>query len=333
MKFKIGKYEFEQALLLAPMEDVTDASFRIICKRLGADIVFTEFVNSEGLRRGSERTHQKINFFDEEHPIGIQIYGADIQAMVDAAKIAEEKNPDLIDINAGCWVKNVTQQGSGAALLKDLDYLEKLLKEIVRATNIPVSVKTRLGWDENSIKIVDVARICENTGIQMLTVHCRTRTQAHKGNPDWSWIEKVKSVVKIPVILNGGVMTPEDAKRAFDETGCDGVMIARGAINNPFIFKQTKDLFEKGFYTDIQLEEKIQTLLEHLKLAVEIKGERKGVIEFRKHYSGYLKGFYNSAKLRSELMQFYTYEEVKNHILKFFEDNLYHSEISIEKVE
>lgn len=333
MKFRIGKFEFDKPLLLAPMEDVTDASFRIICKRLGADLVFTEFVNSEGLRRGSEKTHQKLKLFEEERPAGIQIYGSDIQAMVYAAKIAEEENPDLIDINAGCWVRNVTGQGSGAALLKDLNYLERLLREIVKAVNLPVSVKTRLGWDEQSIKIVEVAKICESTGIQMLTVHCRTRSQAHKGNPDWSWIEKVKASVNIPVILNGGVMTPEDAKRAFEETGCDGVMIARGAIHNPFIFKQTKELFEKGYYSEISLDEKIQTMLNQLELAIQIKGERRGVIEFRKHYSGYLKGFYNSAKLRSELMQYYTFEEIKNHIKQFFETNSHNSEILAEKVE
>lgn len=331
MGFRIGKLEFEKPLLLAPMEDVTDASFRIICKQLGADLVFTEFVNSEGLRRGSEKTHLKMKLFDEERPAGIQIYGGDIQAMVDAAKIAEEEAPDLIDINAGCWVKNVTGHGAGAALLKDLDYLEKLLREVVKAVNIPVTMKTRLGWDENSIKIVEVAKICEDVGIQMLTVHCRTRSQAHKGTPDWSWIEKVKSVVKIPVILNGGVMTPEDALRAFNETGCDGVMIARGAINNPFIFKQTKELFQKGYYSEIPIEERIETLFEQLKLAIQIKGERKGVIEFRKHYSGYLKGFYNSAKLRSELMQFYTYDEIKNHIHQFFENKHHLKENLIEK--
>lgn len=331
MSFRIGRLEFDKPLLLAPMEDVTDASFRIICKRLGADLVFTEFVNSEGLRRGSEKTHLKIKLFDEERPAGIQIYGGDIQAMVDAAKIAEEEAPDIIDINAGCWVRNVTGHGAGAALLKDLDYLEKLLREIVKAVKIPVTVKTRLGWDENSIKIVEVAKICEDVGIKMLTVHCRTRSQAHKGTPDWSWIEKVKSVVSIPVILNGGVMTPEDALRAFNETGCDGVMIARGAINNPFIFKQTKELFQKGSYSEISIEERIETLFEQLNLAIKIKGERKGIIEFRKHYSGYLKGFYNSANLRSELMQFYTFEEIKKHIHQFFENKLHLKESLIEK--
>lgn len=320
MAFKLGNIELNKPLMLAPMEDVTDPSFRIICKKLGADFVFTEFVNSEGLRRGNEKTKKKLKLFDDERPAGIQIYGSDIQAMVDAAKIAEEEEPDVIDINAGCWVKNVTGHGAGAALLKDLDYLEKLVRAIVNSVNKPVTLKTRLGWDADSIKIVEVAKLVEDCGVKMITVHCRTRTQAHKGEPDWSWIPKVKKAVSIPVILNGGVMSPEDAKRAFDETGCDGVMIARGAINNPFIFKQTKQFLSCGFYEDVTLEERVKILIDHLKLAVELKGERTGVIEFRKHYSGYLKGFYNSAKLRAELMQFYTFNEVVEHIYSYLEN-------------
>jgi len=320
MAFKLGNIELEKPLLLAPMEDVTDPSFRIICKRLGADFVFTEFVNSEGLRRGNEKTRKKLKLFDEERPAGIQIYGSDIQAMIDAAKIAEQENPDVIDINAGCWVKNVVGHGAGAALLRDLDYLEKIVRAIVNAVGKPVTLKTRLGWDFDSIKIVEVAKLVEDCGVKMLTVHCRTRSQAHKGEPDWSWIPKVKEAVSIPVILNGGVMTPEDARRAFEETGCDGVMIARGAINNPFIFKQTKQFLSNGFYEEISLEERVKILIDHLKLSVELKGERTGVIEFRKHYSGYLKGFYNSAKLRSELMQYYTFNEVVEHIYRYLEN-------------
>ncbi len=320
MAFKLGDIVLDKPLMLAPMEDVTDPSFRIICKRLGADFVFTEFVNSEGLRRGNEKTRKKLKIFEEERPAGIQIYGSDIQAMVDAAKIAEEENPDVIDINAGCWVKNVVGHGAGSALLKDLDYLEKIVRAIVNAVSKPVTVKTRLGWDFDSIKIVEVAKLLEDCGVRMITIHCRTRSQAHKGEPDWSWIPKVKEVVSIPVILNGGVMSPEDAKRAFEETGCDGVMIARGAINNPFIFKQTKQFLLNGFYDEIPLQERIKTLIEHLRLAIEIKGERTGVIEFRKHYSGYLKGFYNSAKLRAELMQFYTFNEVIEHIYNYLEE-------------
>lgn len=330
MIIKLDKIEVEKALLLAPMEDVTDASFRITCKHLGADLVFTEFVNSEGLRRGSEKTKLKLKLFDEERPAGIQIYGGNIDAMIEAAKIAEDENPDLIDINAGCWVRNVVGQGAGAALLKDLDYLEKLVSAVVKRVRVPVSVKTRLGWDENSIKIIEVARLLESCGVKMLTVHCRTRSQTHKTQPDWSWIPKIKEVVSIPVILNGGVFTPEDAKRAFDETGCDGVMIARGAIQNPFIFKQAKELLSKGFYSEISLQERIDTLLDQLRLAIKIKGERKGVIEFRKHYSGYLKGFFGAAKLRSELMNYYTYQEIENHIYNFIEREVknYSQEIS-----
>ncbi|MCR4417372.1 MAG: tRNA dihydrouridine synthase DusB [Ignavibacteria bacterium] len=324
MEFKLGNIVLNKPLMLAPMEDVTDPSFRIICKRLGADFVFTEFVNSEGLRRGNEKTRKKLKLFDEERPAGIQIYGSDIEAMVDAAKIAEEENPDVIDINAGCWVKNVVGHGAGAALLKDLDYLEKIVRAIVKSVSKPVTIKTRLGWDFDSIKIVEVAKLVEDSGVKMITIHCRTRSQAHKSEPDWSWIPKVKEVVSIPVILNGGVMTPEDAKRAFNETGCDGVMIARGAINNPFIFRQTKQFLETGFYDEISLEERIKILIDHLKLAVELKGERTGVIEFRKHYSGYLKGFYNSAKLRAELMQFYTLDEVVNHIYRYLEEERKH---------
>jgi tRNA-dihydrouridine synthase B len=324
MEFKLGNLVLNKPLMLAPMEDVTDPSFRIICKRLGADFVFTEFVNSEGLRRGNEKTRKKLKLFDEERPAGIQIYGSDIEAMVDAAKIAEEENPDVIDINAGCWVKNVVGHGAGSALLKDLDYLEKIVRAIVKSVSKPVTIKTRLGWDLDSIKIVEVAKLVEDCGIKMITIHCRTRSQAHKSEPDWSWIPKVKEVVSIPVILNGGVMTPEDAKRAFNETGCDGVMIARGAINNPFIFKQTKQFLDTGFYDEISLEERIKILIDHLKLAVELKGERTGVIEFRKHYSGYLKGFYNSAKLRAELMQFYTLDEVVNHIYRYLEEERKH---------
>ncbi len=315
---QIGEIKIEKGLFLAPMEDVTDASFRLVCKKLGADLVYTEFVNSEGLIRNSEKTHKKLHLFDEERPAGIQIYGANIDSMVAAAKIAEEENPDLIDINCGCWVKNVVGHGAGAALLKDLPYMEKMISAVVRSIDKPVTVKTRLGWDKDNIKILDVAKMVENIGVKALTVHCRTRTQAHKDIPDWSWIPKIKAVVNIPIILNGGVLTPQDALRAFQETGCDAVMIARGAIGNPWIFSQTKMLLSEGRFNDeIELEERIKLLIEHLKLSCELKGEKRGVIEFRKHYSGYLKGFHNSAKLRSELMSYLIMNEVISHLDEF----------------
>ena len=303
------------------MEDVTDISFRLICRELGADIVYTEFVNSEGLIRASEKTHKKLRIIEEERPVGIQIYGADINSMVGAAKIAEAENPDIIDINAGCWVKNVVGQGAGSALLKDPPYMQKLVESVVKSINLPVTVKTRLGWDSESIMIQEVAKRMEDAGAVALTVHCRTRKMGHKGDVDWSWIPKIKEVVNIPVILNGGVLSAQDAKKAFVETGADGVMIARGAIGNPWIFTEAKELVQTGAITTIIDENlRINTALRHLYLAIEVKGERRAVLEHRKFYSGYLKGLPNASKTRNELMQvteFVQVEEIFNRYLEF----------------
>ena len=225
--FEVGNIKIEKAVLLAPMEDVTAVPFRKLCKELGADIVYTEFVNSDGLIRANQKTKKKLEITEEERPVGIQIYGGNLEPMIEAAKIAEQENPDIIDINAGCWVKKVAHRGAGAGLLKDPPYLQQMVGEIVKATNLPVTVKTRIGWDDNSILILDVAKRLEDVGIKALTVHCRTRCQGHSGEADWSWIPKIKEVVKIPIIVNGGIFTAHDAKRAFDETGADGVMVAR----------------------------------------------------------------------------------------------------------
>ncbi|HEX9741138.1 MAG TPA: tRNA-dihydrouridine synthase family protein, partial [Ignavibacteriaceae bacterium] len=235
--FSVGKINIDKAILLAPMEDVSDISFRLVCRELGADVVYTEFVNSEGLVRASAKTHKKLKIVEEERPVGIQIYGSNIDSMVGAAKIAETENPDLIDINAGCWVKNVVACGEGAGLLKDPVYMQKLVKAVVDSVSLPVTVKTRLGLDNDSIYIVDVAKRMEDAGVKAITVHCRTRVMGHKGEAYWEWIRKVKEAVKIPVVLNGNVLTAYDVKKAFDETGADGVMIARGAIGNPWIFE------------------------------------------------------------------------------------------------
>lgn len=319
--FKVGKIEIDKAILLAPMEDVTDLSFRLICKELGADVVYTEFVNSEGLIRGSEKTHKKLKIHDSERPVGIQIYGGDPDSMIEAAKIAEDENPDLIDINAGCWVRNVVGCGAGSALLKDPVFMQKLIKGVVDNVKIPVTVKTRIGWDENSIQILEIARRLEDVGVAALTVHCRTRKMGHRGEADWSWIPRIKEVVKIPVVLNGGVFTPLDAKKAFDETNADAVMIARGAIGNPWIFLETKELLSNGkIITNVDEELKIRTCLKHLQLAIEIKGERRAVIEHRKFYSGYLKGMHHTSKVRSELMQYYDYNSVENCLLKYLDE-------------
>lgn len=318
--FNVGKIKIDKAILLAPMEDVTDLSFRLVCKELGADVVYTEFVNSEGLVRGSEKTHKKLKIVDAERPVGIQIYGGNLDSMIEAAKIAEAENPDLIDINAGCWVKNVVGCGAGSALLKDPDFMQKLIKGVVDVVKIPVTVKTRIGWDENNIQILEIAKRLEDVGVAALTVHCRTRKMGHRGEPDWSWIPRIKEVVNIPVILNGGVFTAEDVKRAFEETNADAVMIARGAIGNPWIFLEAKELLNNGNISTIVDEDlKIKTCLRHLKLAIDIKGERRAVIEHRKFYSGYLKGMHHASKIRSELMQYYDYNSVEHCMLNYLD--------------
>jgi tRNA-dihydrouridine synthase B len=317
---KVGNIELEKPLLLAPMEDVTNPGFRKICRELGADIVYTEFVNSDGLSRKDKKTHEKMKISDDERPIGIQIYGGNIEPMVVSAKIAEKEKPDLLDINAGCWVKKVANRGAGAGLLKDPPYMEKMVRSIVEAVDLPVTVKTRLGWDENSIVILDVARRIEDAGAKLLTVHCRTRSQGHSGEPAWFWINKIKEVVSIPVVLNGGVMTAQDVKRAFDETNADGVMIARGAIGQPWIFREGKEILKYGEVKNpVTTEERIRTALKHLKYEVEVKGERRAVIPFRKFYSGYLKGLHGASKIRQQLMQFTEYAPIEDLLLKYLE--------------
>ena len=319
--FEVGKVEIDKAILLAPMEDVTDVSFRLVCRELGADVVYTEFVNSEGLVRSNERTHNKLKIIEAERPVGIQIYGNNIESMVGAAKIAEAENPDMIDINAGCWVKNVVGCGSGSALLKDIPYLTQLVKSVVDAVELPVTVKTRIGWDNNSIQIVEVAKRLEDAGIKALTVHGRTRQMGHKGDADWSWIAKVKEAVSIPVVLNGGVFDAMDVKQAFNETNADGVMIARGAIGNPWIFLEAKEVMSKGYiHTKIDDEMKIKTCLRHLELAINVKGERRAVIEHKKFYSGYLKGMHHASKIRNELMQYVEFNYVKEVLFRYLEE-------------
>ncbi|HLX12248.1 MAG TPA: tRNA dihydrouridine synthase DusB [Bacteroidota bacterium] len=309
-----------QAVLLAPMEDVTDIAFRLICKRLGADIVYTEFVNSEGLIRNSEKTKQKMVFLEEERPFGIQIYGGGEQSMEQGARMAEELHPDIIDINCGCWVKNVVGQGAGASLLLDPPRMCAIVSSVVKSVNIPVTVKTRLGWDSHSINIVEIAKMIESSGAQALTIHCRTRAQGHQGEPDYSWIPAVKAAVSIPIIVNGGIISPQAAKEAFDKTGCDGVMIARGAIHDPWIFREVKHFLATGeLLPKPTFEERIELLFEHLRLSVRYKGERRGVIEFRKHYAGYLSGLPNISKVRTELMQFTALIPVQDYLARFKE--------------
>ena len=302
---KLGKININRPLILAPMEDVTDQPFRLICKRFGADIMYTEFVNSDGLVRNSQKTFNKMLFKEEERPFGIQLYGGDENSMEGAAKMADSLNPDLIDINCGCWVKQVAGRGAGAGLLKDLPRMERIVANVIKSTKIPVTVKTRLGWDESSIKIVEVAKMLEGIGVSALTIHCRTRSQGHSGDPDFTWIPKVKKAVKIPIIINGSMNEPLRIKETFEETGCDGIMIGRGAIENPWIFSDTKHFFATGELVKPRtLSERIEVCIELLKTSSEFKGEKRGVIEMRKYYAGYLREVPNASRLRSHLMQY-----------------------------
>ncbi|MDD8019471.1 MAG: tRNA dihydrouridine synthase DusB [Bacteroidota bacterium] len=308
---KIGNIEIDKPLILAPMEDVTDQPFRLLCKRLGADLMYTEFVNSDGLVRNSEKTFNKMIFSEEERPFGIQIYGGNEEAMEGASKMADSLNPDLIDINAGCWVKKVAGRGAGAGLLKDLDLMERVVTNVIKSTKLPVTVKTRLGWDENSIRIVEVAKMLEGIGVKGLTVHCRTRAQGHQGIPDYSWIPKIKEAVALPIFVNGSITEPEQIANVFDETGCDGVMIGRGAIDNPWIFADTKHYFAtKEITPHRSLGKRIDFCVKLLMLSVEHKGERRAVNEMRKFYFGFLKGVPNAAKLRNHLMIYYEAEPI-----------------------
>jgi tRNA-dihydrouridine synthase B len=317
---KIRNHTLEQPLFLAPMEDITDLSFRLVCKKLGADVVITEFTAAEALIRQVGKALGKIKVLDEERPVGIQIFGSRPEAMKEAAAVAESLGPDFIDINCGCWVKNHVARTEGAGLLRDLSLFEKVVKATVAGTKLPVSVKTRLGWDQNSIVILDVANMVEAAGARMLTVHCRTRSQAHKGLADWTWLTKIKKVISIPLIGNGDVMTPQDVKNMF-ATGCDGVMIGRGAVSNPWIFQQAKHYLKTGeLLPEITIQDKIQLCLEHLKASCQTKTCRNPVLAFRKHYVGYLKGLPGIAKLRSDLMQLENLEDVEARLKKFVQE-------------
>jgi nifR3 family TIM-barrel protein len=312
----------EKPLLLAPMEDVTDVSFRIFQKRMGADAVYTEFISSEAIIRSAAKSMKKMAMLEEERPLAIQIFGGKPDVMREAAQISEAAGPDFIDINCGCWVKNVAGKGAGAALLKDLPRMEAMVKATVNAVKLPVTVKTRLGWDPESINILEVAPMIEQAGASALTIHCRTRSQGHNGAADWSWVPKIKERVSIPVFVNGDVNSPEAAERAFNETGCDGVMVARAAISNPFIFREIKEYFRTGTYSQASLEERVDLCLDHLRHSIELHDERRSVPAFRKYYLGYFKGIYGAARLRAELMTMDTYSQVEDRLYRFAEESI-----------
>ncbi len=314
---------FDRKIALAPMEDVTEPPFRYICKKLGADVLYTEFISSEGLIRDAKKAKAKLFFYEMERPVGVQIFGGNEDSMEDAAKISEEARPDFIDINFGCWVKDVAMRGQGAGLLRDLPKMKSIAESVIKSVHLPVTIKTRLGWDEKNIVILEVARMMESIGVKALTVHCRLRSQGNKGDADWSWIKRMKDAgIKIPIILNGNIKTPEDVKNAFDNYEADSVMIGQAAINNPWIFRQSKYYLENNIHEkEPDIDERFNLCIEHLEKSVELKGEKYGVIEFRKHYSGYLRSLPDVSKFRLELMQFTEIEPIKEklfEIIKFY---------------
>ncbi len=321
---KIGEVSLpEKPLFLAPMEDVTDSPFRQICRNKGADIVFTEFISSEALIRDSDIALHKMSFSESERPFGIQIFGGREEAMEGAAKVAENNNPDVVDINFGCPVYKVVKKGAGSACLKDLAMMERMAGTVVDAVKTkPVTVKTRLGWDDDTIRIQEVALMLQRVGVQALTVHARTRQQKYKGDARWEWLKKLRDTpgLEIPIIGNGDVTSPELARKMFDETGVDGVMIGRGAIGNPWIFERTRYYLETGeLPPEPSLQEKLETCAKQLRLSVEHQGERYGVIIMKKHYGQYLKGIRNGKKLRMELMKHDTMDPILEILLNFKE--------------
>lgn len=314
---RIGHVQVDQGIVLAPMEDVTDLPFRTICRRLGADIVYTEFISSDGLVRDARRSMEKLRLGAEERPVAVQIFGGESDVMVGAAKVAEQSEPDFLDINFGCWVKNVVVRNAGAALLKDPPQMQALTRAIVEAVGIPVTVKTRLGWSKNEIVILDVARMIEDAGAAALTVHCRTRDMGHDGDADWTWIPRIKEVVNIPIIVNGDVKSAHDVQRAFETTGADAVMIGRAAIGNPFIFREAKSLRETGSVLVASPRERVDVCLEHLRLELAAKQQKRAIQEFRKHYSGYLKGLPNNSVARQAIVRMDSFDQIEECLNQF----------------
>ena len=306
MSVKIGNIDLgDFPLLLAPMEDVSDPPFRALCKKHGADVMFTEFISSEGLIRDAAKSVQKLDIFEYERPIAIQIFGHDINSMRESTEICEKANPDFIDINYGCPVKKVTCKGAGSGILRDIPKMVNMTKEIVDATDLPVTVKTRLGWDENSKYIVEVAERLQDVGIQAISIHGRTRKQMYKGEADWSLIAAVKENPRmhIPVFGNGDVDSPEKAKEKKDIYGVDGIMIGRGAIGYPWIFNEIKHYLKTGKHlAKPTMKERLNLCREHLEFSLRWKGEVLGIVETRRHYTNYFKNIPNFKEYRMRLV-------------------------------
>ena len=311
---KIGNIELgEFPLLLAPMEDVSDPPFRALCKENGADVVYTEFISSEGLIRDAAKSVQKLDIYEKERPVGIQIFGSNIESMLRSVEIVEATKPDIIDINFGCPVKKVVCKGAGAGILKDIPLMVELTKAMVEHTHLPVTVKTRLGWDHDSIKIVEVAERLQDVGCAAISIHGRTRAQMYKGDADWKPIAAVKNNPRmhIPVFGNGDVNTPERAVEMRDEYGLDGAMIGRASIGNPWFFNQVKHFFKTGEHMPTPtILQRVEAARRHLQMSIDWKGETLGVLETRRHYTNYFKGIPHFKEYRTRLVTSNASEEV-----------------------
>lgn len=316
----------ERPVLLAPMEDVSDSPFRQVCRRMGADMVYTEFISSEAIIRDSDISSHKMQFEEIERPFGIQIFGGREEAMEGAAKVAEANAPDLVDINFGCPVYKVVKKNAGSACLRDLGLMQRMTEKVVAATSLPVTVKTRLGWDEDSIRIQEVALMLQRIGVKALTVHCRTRAQGYKGTARWEYLKLLKNTpgLEIPIIGNGDITTPQEAREVFETTGVDGVMIGRAAIGNPWVFKQMRAYLDHGeLLPGPGLQEKLEICADQLRASVAHHGERYGVIMMKKHYGNYLKGVRNGKHLRMELMKHDEMDAIIEALMNFDEQRIY----------
>lgn len=303
---RIGKINLgHHPLLLAPMEDISDPPFRSVCKKLGADLMFSEFISSEGLVRDAAKSLKKLDFSETERPIGIQIFGGDEDALQNAAKMVEDAKPDILDINFGCPVKKVVCKGAGAGVLKDLDKMVQLTKAVVSSVSLPVTVKTRLGWDENSIHIEEAAERLQDVGVAAITIHARTRAQMYKGHSYWSYIAAVKNNPRIiiPIFGNGDIDSPQKAMEYKKQYGADGMMIGRAAIGNPWIFMQIKHYEKTGQLLPMpSIQDRISIVSQHLMDAIKWKGERVGILEMRTHYANYFKGLPDFKPFRTMLV-------------------------------
>lgn len=320
---KIGNLELKNKVFLSPMAGVTDLPFRLICKEQGCGLLYTEMINGKALCYDDENTKKMLKIEDEEHPVAVQIFGSEPEFMGRAAEIMNDYSNEILDINMGCPAPKVVKNGDGSALMKNPKLAEEILRAVVKNSKKPVTLKIRKGWDDNSVNAVEIAKIAEDCGISALAIHGRTREQFYTGKADWNIIAEIKKNLSIPVIGNGDVFTIEDSINMLDKTGCDAIMIGRGAQGNPWIFKRINHYMNTGeILPEPTLNEKISTAIKHLKLAVEEHGEYVAVREMRKHIAWYLKGLRNSAKLRDEINKIEDYQEVVSKLEYYMEDSL-----------